>query len=229
MVPDASELPERRSLQREVLIASIGILAFLGALKHASVLPVVGQHAFAVAAAGQLYVPLFLIGRRGIDRASLGLDLRDWKRDLVLALLLGIATIAPFAVGHHVWQTGLFHRRLAPRLPDDLALLVLTQVLAVALPEELFFRGYLQRRMELIWPASRRIFGAPFGRAILSASVVFALAHFVGEYRIDRLGPFFPALLFGLLRTRTNGILAPVVYHAFCNILSDILWASYRS
>ena len=111
--------------------------------------------------------------------------------------------------------------------PDDLAISVVNQVLAVALPEELYFRGYLQSRMEALWPARRRLFGAMFGKALVISCGVFALAHFVGEYNLARLGPFFPALLFGLLRGRTGRITAAVTYHAFCNVLSQVLAASY--
>lgn len=231
------------SLRQEIVRASVGILAALLVLKHLGALvPAIASYAFTAAAALQLYLPLLRVGGEGeapnggllgrrwprdLSRAELGLDTSRWVDHLFLALGLGLLTIIPFAIGHHYWQTVLFRRAFAPRLPDGLALSVITQVLAVALPEELFFRGYLQRRMERLWPARRRLFGAPFGKAILVASAVFALAHFVGEYRPDRLGPFFPALLFGLLRTKTQSIVAPVSYHAFCNILSEMLFACY--
>lgn len=232
---------------QEVVRASLGILAALLILKHlGALIPAIASYAFTAAAAIQLYLPLLRLGRDGevpdsrpplgqrwlrwprdLSRAELGLDTTRWVDHLFLALGLGLLTIIPFAIGHHYWQTVIFKRAFAPRLPDGLALSVVTQVLAVALPEELFFRGYLQGRMERLWPAKRRLFGAPFGKAILVASAVFALAHFVGEYRPDRLGPFFPALLFGLLRSKTQSIVAPVSYHAFCNILSEMLFACY--
>lgn len=230
-------------LRQEIVRASVGILLALLILKHLGAwVPAIASYAFTAAAALQLYLPLLRIGGEGegpsaglfgrrwprdLSRAELGLDTSRWVDHLFLALGLGLLTIIPFAIGHHYWQTVLFRRAFAPRLPDGLALSVITQVLAVALPEELFFRGYLQGRMERLWPARRRLFGAPFGKAILVASAVFALAHFVGEYRPDRLGPFFPALLFGLLRTKTQSIVAPVSYHAFCNILSEMLFACY--
>jgi membrane protease YdiL (CAAX protease family) len=134
----------------------------------------------------------------------------------------------PFAIGHHYFQTVLMHRPFKARLPENVVESILTQVVVVALAEELFFRGYLQERLERIWPATRKVFGVPFGRAIIVAAAVFALAHFIGEYQLDRLGPFFPALVFGLLRARTQTIVGSIGYHAFCNILGEVLWASYR-
>lgn len=223
--------PERArpTLARECLWASLGILVILGVLKHLGALvPPIAEYAFAAAAVAQLYGPLAIADRLGIDRAALGLDTQRWPRDVAIALGLGVATIVPFAIGHHYWQTELFHRTFRLQLADGLPVMILTQVIAVALPEELFFRGYLQGRMELLWPARRTLFGAPFGKALWVSSAVFALAHFVGEYAPVRLGPFFPALVFGLLRSRTGSIVAPVTYHAFCNVLSAMLWACYH-
>ena len=219
----------RPTLGREVWLASVGVLLVLGVLKHLGALvPPIAEYAFALAAVAQLYGPLWIGDRLGLDRAALGLETQHWRRDVGLALALGVATIVPFALAHHWWQTELFHRSFRLALADDLPVMVLTQLIAVALPEELFFRGYLQARMELLWPARRTLWGAPVGRALVVSSAVFALAHFVGEYAPVRLGPFFPALVFGVLRARTGSIVAPVVYHAFCNVLSAMVWACYR-
>ncbi|MCK6552434.1 CPBP family glutamic-type intramembrane protease [Myxococcota bacterium] len=222
--------PPRDVLVREVLFASVGILAALALVKHLRpVVPLVAEHAFTIAAGLQLYVPILLIGKRGITRESLGASLARWREDLALVAVLAIATTIPYAIGHHVWQTEVFHRPFHLRLPDDLLTSVLLQVFVVALAEEMFFRGYLQERMERLWPAKRRLFGAPFGVAIVASSAVFALAHFVGEYDPSRLGPFFPSLVFGLLRARTGTIVGAIGYHAFSNILAEVLWASYHS
>ncbi len=184
------------------------------------------EHAATLAAALQLYGPLWWSDRKGLTRADLGLF---WPKrgDLKLFALFSILTVVPFAIGHHFWQTIVMHRSFAPRFPPGLAMEVAIQTLAVALPEELFFRGYLQARLEKLWPATKRLLGVPFGRAALVTCAVFALVHFMGEYRPDRLGPFFPAIAFAWLRTKTGGISASVGYHAFCNLLSFAAFASY--
>lgn len=222
--------PDRPALIREAWIASVGILVAFTILKHVGPsVPILRNHVFTVAAGIQLYVPLFLIGRRGITRQSLGLTFSRVREDLTWVLILGVITTVPFALGHHVWMTVLYNRSFSFHLPDDILEKILTQVLVVALAEELFYRGYLQERLQQIWPARRTLFGAPFGAAIVTTAAVFALAHFAGEYRFDRLGPFFPALLFGLLRSRTGTIVGAVGYHAYCNLLGDFLWACYRT
>lgn len=226
---ESSSDPPRAVIAWEAAIASAGILLFLALVKHAGdAADLIGQNAFVIAAAAQLYTPIFLIGRRGVTKRSLGLTLDHWRDDLRAVAALSAATIVPYAIGHHFWQLRVNQRPFHLRLPEDFFSDVVTQVLVVALAEELFFRGYLQERFERLWPAKRRLFGAPFGLAIIAAAAVFALAHFVGEYRLDRLGPFFPALLFGLLRAKSGTIVGAVGYHAFCNLLSDLLWASYR-
>ena len=223
-------IPDAAGLRREILLASVGILLVLGLVKHlARVWPPAAEYGFTIAAGLQLYVPVYLIGRRGITREELGLTLVGWRKDLLMVGALSLATIVPFAIGHHYWQTLVGHRTFAFRLPEGVLENMILQLLVVALSEEMFFRGYLQRRMEHLWPAARSIFGVPFGRAIVVSSLVFALAHFVGEYVPARLGPFFPSLVFGLLRTRTGTLLGAVSYHAFCNLLGDVLFASYRS
>lgn len=229
MTDAESEVP-RPVVVREAWIAALGVLLLLGVVKHlGAAIPFIGRHAFTLAAGAQLYVPIFLIGRRGITKASLGLTFARVREDLTAVAVLGLLTAIPYAVGHHFWQTMVFHHAFRFRIPEDFLLDVVTQVLVVALAEEVYFRGYLQERIDRVVPPARlRIFGVPFGRAVILTSVVFALAHFVGEYRFDRLGPFFPGLVFGLLRARTGTVIGAVGYHAFCNILSDVLWTSYR-
>ncbi len=220
---------DRDTLIREVVIASAGILIAFGLLKQfGPAIPFLGDHVFTIAAAIQLYVPLLLIGRRGITRQTLGLTFARWKEDLGMFAALAAVTTIPFAIGHHFWMTELYHYRFQLRFPDGFFEKVLTQIFVVALAEELFYRGYLQERLQRIWPARGTLLGAPFGAAIVVAAAVFAMAHFVGEYRFDRLGPFFPALLFGLLRARTGTIVGAIAYHAYCNLLGDVLWSCYR-
>ncbi len=221
--------PSRVELIREAWIAAAGIVILLGVVKHVgAVVPFIGRHQFTIAAAAQLYVPVFLIGRRGITKRSLGLTLSKWKEDLLLVFVLAVMVTVPYAIGHHLYQTELFQHPFRFRLPKDLLTAVLTQVFVVALAEEIFFRGYLQERLTRIWPPAKKLFGVPFGWAILVTSLVFALGHVIGEYRIDRFGPFFPGLVFGMLRARTGTIVGSILFHAYCNVLGEVLWASYR-
>jgi membrane protease YdiL (CAAX protease family) len=106
---------------------------------------------------------------------------------------------------------------------DDPLDLVLGQLFVIALPEEAFFRGYLQTRLDRAWPPSRTLAGGAVGGSLVVTSVVFALAHVLTQPHPARLAVFFPSLLFGWLRARTGGVGASVLFHAGCNVLSHTL------
>jgi hypothetical protein len=111
-----------------------------------------------------------------------------------------------------------------PRLPPGLALAAVTQLLAVALPEELFYRGWMQTAWGRSGP-SRRILGAEIGPGFLATQALFAAGHLV-TFQPWRLATFFPGLLFGWLRARTGNVVAPALAHALSNLLLVVLDAS---
>jgi membrane protease YdiL (CAAX protease family) len=100
-------------------------------------------------------------------------------------------------------------------------------VFAIALPEELFYRGYLQSALDRAWAPRVTILGAKVGAGLLVASAIFALGHLFTTPNPARLAVFFPALLFGWLRARTGGIGASVLFHATCNLFSATVARGY--
>jgi membrane protease YdiL (CAAX protease family) len=93
----------------------------------------------------------------------------------------------------------------------------------VAFVEELFFRGYLQERLK---EQARSYFSGPrsqFWSPVVVTAALFALAHAVVDMDPARLAVFFPGFLFGWLRAKTGGILAPVLSHGTANMLSMLL------
>jgi membrane protease YdiL (CAAX protease family) len=118
---------------------------------------------------------------------------------------------------------------LSPPLqwPPDFVLLALSQCLVVALPEELFFRGYLWYRLEQRFPVRRRFLGAHLGPAWIVTSVLFAVGHVAVDLDPRRFAVVFPALVFGWMRARTGSIVAGLSFHALCNLLSDVLYETY--
>lgn len=165
---------------------------------------------------GGLLDPEPLSARR-VARSTLGA--------LGWALLLAAFTFPPFWVGFRAWYPieQPFELTLGPSFADE----ALGQWLVIALPEEAFFRGYLQTALEERWPPQRRILGAPVGKAVIVSSVLFALGHLATAPDPSRLAVFFPSLLFGWLRARTGGIGAGVAYHASCNLFASFLARGY--
>ena len=113
------------------------------------------------------------------------------------------------------------------RLPPRFLLLAFSQLVVVAIPEELFFRGYLMERLEQVWPPTKNLFGARVGWALVASSALFALGHLLVIPNPQRLAVFFPALVFGWMRARTGSIAAGATFHALCNVVSDVLHTSY--
>jgi membrane protease YdiL (CAAX protease family) len=111
--------------------------------------------------------------------------------------------------------------------PLDAADEVLGQLLVIALPEEAFYRGYLQSQLDEVWRPRWRVLGAEVGPGLLVAAVIFAVGHLATVQLPARLAVFFPALLFGWLRARTGGIGASVCFHAACNVYSLALGRGY--
>jgi membrane protease YdiL (CAAX protease family) len=138
------------------------------------------------------------------------------------AAALAALIAVPYFVGWRLWWGPKLTFSLSLRWAD-LTDEVVGQILVIALPEEAFYRGYLQSRLDEVWVPRWRVLGASVGPGLLGASVIFALSHVVTVPLPTRLAVFFPSLLFGWLRARTGGIGASVGFHAFCNVYSQIL------
>jgi membrane protease YdiL (CAAX protease family) len=167
---------------------------------------------------------------------------RAWARGAALALLAGAVVFPAFAAGFALYAELLPRlpqgaaRVLAPysgaprfafRFPDGLPLLALVQLLVVALPEELFYRGFVQTAWARTAPQRGvTVLGARLGAGFLWTQVLFAAGHLV-VLQPWRLGTFFPGLLFGWLRARTGDLAAPVVFHALSNLFVATLEASF--
>ena len=142
------------------------------------------------------------------------------------ALLSGLAFV-PFYFG---WRA-FWHPRLPFTFtmpPLELVNEVFGQLVIIALPEEAFYRGYLQSRLDEALPGRVRVLGASVGPALVLTSVVFALGHMATIREPARLAVFFPSLVFGWLRNRTGGIGAGIAFHASCNVFSEILGKGFH-
>jgi membrane protease YdiL (CAAX protease family) len=110
-----------------------------------------------------------------------------------------------------------------PRLDLDFAELALVQLVVIALPEEVFFRGFLHKLLEQSLPPRRRILGGGIGWALVLSSLLFAIGHLAVNPDPRRLAVFFPGLVFGWMRSATGGILAGTIAHAASNLFIYLL------
>jgi membrane protease YdiL (CAAX protease family) len=189
------------------------------------------------------------LSRRSFDHAAAGITLQPigpGVRTLGLALLV---TWPAFILGFFIYYGALCQghgylaglvRSLTPlcaqwtgwssahlRLPDGFVVLALSQIIVVAIPEEVFFRGYLMSRLEERWPSRRQLWGASVGAPMVVSSLLFAVGHFVIDLNPARLAVFFPALAFAWMRNRSGSIAAGAAFHASCNLLSEVLHRSF--
>ena len=236
---DAIENGESRArVVGEVALAFGIATAAAAVLYRLQGIPFVRANLHALVAAVFLLLPQLLL--RGRDLGHYGFTSQPRRLGLALAGV-GIFGVLPLFVAGFVGYVRLLCA-MAPsllgaacahalhphlRLPPDFLMLVAAQLIVVALPEELFFRGYLQTRLEEAFPPRFRLWGAPVGGAWVATAAVFALGHFFVTFEPQMLTRFFPGLVFGWMYARTRSILAGTLFHASCNLLMDVLARSF--
>jgi len=215
----------------------------------------VPNYAKLVATVSFLYLPLLFARRQELpeksptllsrfwtfDYRELGVSTRNWRQDVKLALGV-FAVVAPvYFVGYllypeilkHLPRTlavhlsphlasGTFHLRLPARFGEW----AIDQTLVVALPEEFFYRGYLQTRLRESYPGGKKFLGARLGPAFFLTAALFAVGH-LAIFEAWRLAVFFPALLFGWLREKTGTVLGATLLHAAFNLYEMVLQTSF--
>jgi uncharacterized protein len=153
---------------------------------------------------------------------------KPFAADVGRALLVGALTFPPFAIGHHYWQLHFGAPGYHFVLPAGIAVTLLKNTFLIALPEEMFYRGFVEHRLERLWPTKHMWWVIPVSRTVLLASALFAFGHFLGEYNPARLGPFFPAFVFSGLTRKSGSVCGAVLYHGMSNAFSALLFAGYR-
>lgn len=150
------------------------------------------------------------------------------KADLRRVGYMSVLTLLPFACFFYFYQQQQashygFHLQISLSALWGLLGTLLTESLLVALPEEVFYRGFLQTRLLRRFKTTYTFAGVTFGAATVLTSLVFACAHFIGEYHPTRLLTFFPGLLFSSLTLRSRSILGATLYHGICNTFAWLL------
>ena len=225
------------------------VLVTLLVAKSLGSVPFVGAVALSGAVFVQLWLPLSRCDAWGLPWSVLGLDMQHWRAELlevtawaiVILPIYGLATAMLYVHGADclvyllgpTWQGALpvAHWGGLPQAASTAQWLALTgaavqatatHVLGVALPEETFFRGYLQTQWQYVWPLPRHPAGptAGLGRAAVAACAFFAVGHFLGEWHPGRLLPFFPGLLFAWQHNRRGSLIGCIALHALCNLFS---------
>lgn len=202
-------------------------IALIVSLKHIKSVDFIQRNLLFLAALTFIALPVIAARVREESLDAFGIGSRRLWAELLFALGLALVIFPPFFGGYHIYQDVWFSHAPHFAWPKNLYAISVTHLLLVALPEELFYRGYLQEKLRRAFPGGVRLLGATIGPAILLTAALFALGHFVVDLRPMRLGVFFPALLFGWIKERTGTITAPILFHAMSNVFMATLEKTY--
>jgi membrane protease YdiL (CAAX protease family) len=188
--------------------------------------PFIQSNAGVLVAAGFLLLTAAAVRLRRESGREYGLSLEHWKGEIIFVLAL-CALIFPFYfVGFRIYWNPPSPFHLSLRIP--FWTLALNHFVVVALPEEFLFRGFIQQRLGSVFTRRARFLGLTLGWHIPAAAALFALGHIVTDMNPNRLATFFPALVFGVIKERRGSLIGCVLFHALCNIFSDIVvWGFY--
>ena len=98
--------------------------------------------------------------------------------------------------------------------------------------EEIFYRGYIQSRVDQAWGRPCCLLGFEFGIGLLVSSLLFGLVHalntvdyFGGRFDFNwRMGvqSIFVGAFYGLLRARSGSVLPGAIVHGLSDVLARI-------
>ena len=171
-----------------------------------------------------IYVPVAWCRFKGLDSWSYHLSIPSFSdRDAWMAVLRTNARllliIGPgFVVGYHFYQSLIFGHGPGHGWPDEVLTLVAYQLFFVAIPEEFFYRGYFQTRLNEVFPKQTQVFGVPMGMGSVWAALFFAFGHTLVLFQWWHFATFVPGMVFAWLREKTDSVMAGSVFHAICNI-----------
>lgn len=239
-------MPERETGRLRALLTG-EVVAVTGLVWATSVLLLTPGSTFSLfrpysillASAPMIYLPLLLMLYRAEPWARYGLSCPNLWWALLLPLLAMLLVLPAYALGFQMYRRGLLTLNMpwlvaapflwtdwllqTPRAGTWLLTTLFWELGFVALPEEFFYRGYVQGRLNLLFTGRWQCLWTPVGVALPASSALFALHHFVMLPAPQALLVFFPALLFGWLRENSGSLLSPSLFHAGCNVFAILM------
>jgi membrane protease YdiL (CAAX protease family) len=207
----------------EVVILYVLAIGLLAGLRALSFIPFVRENLGGFAGIVFLFLPIEYLFRQKANLIEFGLTRKHLWQGLQCAAVLAMIAFPLYVPAYKWWfNRSAFHFSLS----FAFGLEVIGTIFLVALPEEIFYRGYMQTRLDHVFKGRLQVFGAELGWSVVVTSAFFAVGHLL-EFKPDRLGTFFPGLVFGWLRAKTGSIGGAVAFHSACNVWAAFLHNSY--
>jgi len=137
---------------------------------------------------------------------------------LAIPAIFALLCVLPLVAAH-------FHR-------PSMWLTALSLFFGSGFGEEIFFRGYIQSRVDQAFGCPFRLLGLDFGPGLLVSSLLFGLFHVLNpvDYFHGRfvfgwwfgVGTFFGGLFFGCVRAKTGSVLPGAIVHGTLDAFSRI-------
>ena len=212
------------SLLKEVAAVFVLQLGLVAALVYSDRFLQLGGNLHMLVGVVFILLPIIVLDRRGKPYRRYGFALEKWHLDVLWAVLFAVILFPPIALGApFVW--GISKTSWAFVVPEGYPSLALVHLIAVALPEEVFYRGYVMGRLDDVFVRRINLLGAEVGWALPMQAVLFAAGHYLVDFNPGRLAVFFPALAFGWLKAKRGTLGAGVLFHAGSNIFMDLFRA----
>ena len=191
-------------------------------------IPAIAEYTMIFTAAILIYVPIWIFHRRKERVDFFEKDHIAFLKSLGWFLAVSIVIFPIMEIGNRYYQEIAFHKHYVGVNYKGILQFAFFQLVVIAIPEELFYRGYIQPQLNRIWGRPWRILGAPVGKSLFFTSFIFALSHSLIQLQWWHFSIFFPSLVFGWLRERTGAITAGSLFHALSNVFSYWVVHNYR-
>lgn len=227
-MPEEANKNETRKLLKQTFLIWIATMAAIRILHELQRFPFFRDYIMLLTALMLIYVPVWVLWQRKERIEFFETSWGQLARSIGWFLLVSVIIFPLIETGNRYFQYYFFHLRYLGGHYRGMANAALFHLLLVALPEEFFFRGYMQFQLDRIWGKPWRLLGANIGWSLLVTSLFFAFSHSLIHQQWWHFSIFFPALLFGWLREKTGAITASVLFHALCNVYSFWVVSNYK-
>jgi uncharacterized protein len=182
-------------------------------------IPAIHEYLSTITALILIYLPFLYLWWRRLPFDFIERDEKSLKTAVIYTLVMSLIFFPPFLLVNHLYQNMFFGFSFNGWHYPGLMRFLIFQIFLIALPEEFFFRGFIQSQMNRVFPARFKTLGFAWGWALPLTAFIFALSHTLITFQWWHFSIFFPGLLFGFLREKTNGLIAPIIIHGISNVM----------